>query len=251
MLNRKSVRRALLPAAVHCLMILALLVCFGGTACAQQPQTTAPRTITVMGDAEVRVAPDLAQVSIGIVSEAATAAEARGQNAELAQRVVQAIRGLGVPEADVRTSLFSLEPIRRFDQPERRGEPPIVGYRVTNIVTVRTGDFDLVPRIIDESIRAGANRVEGVVFTLRDDRDASRRALRQAVAEARANARAIASELGVRIVRVHSVQQGGIGFAPPPVLFRSAVAAEGGPATPIQPGQVTVNATVTVAYVIQ
>lgn len=207
------------------------------------------RLLTAMGTAETRVRPDIAEVRLGVETEAPTATEAREENATRASRIVEAIRQLAIPESDITTAVFQIDPVRRFTDGEQRGEPPIVGYRVVNIISVRTTNFDLVSRIIDSGVRAGANRVDGVSFSVRNDTVPREAALRQAVANARRSAETMAKELGVRLSRVQSVQEGGVGIIPPQPLFRGAV--QEAVATPIFPGQLTVNASVTITYVIE
>jgi uncharacterized protein len=208
------------------------------------------RTLTAFGSGEVRVRPDIAEVRVGVETEATTAAGARSENAARAQKVVAAVKALGITEASIQTSMFQIEPVRRSDKPDQVGEPPIVGYRVMNIVSIRTEKLDAVAKIIDESIKAGANRVEGVNFQLKDEDAPRQAALREAAADARRNAQSLADELKVTLVRIQTIQQGSVGVMPPPMLFREAAigaAAE----TPILPGEVTVSASVTAMYVIQ
>lgn len=221
------------------------------TAYAQGTTTQQPNTLTAVGDAEARARPDLAVVRLGVQTEATTAAEAREENAAIVTRVINALRALNIPERQIETATFQIYPIRRFEDEDQRGEPPIVGYRVVNTVSVRTENLNLVPRIIDAAVGAGANTVESVDFRLRDEDAARQNALRQAVDNATENARTMAQALGVRLVRVHQVQQGGVGVMPPPFPVFRGVAAETGTATPIFPGEVTVNATVTLTYIIQ
>jgi len=218
--------------------------------CAQSDTSKTP-FLTAMGDSVINVVPDTAEVRIGIVTEAKTATEARNQNAERAQKVVQGMKALGIPDTAIQTSNFSINPVRRFptNQPQQ-GEPPIVAYDVNNTISVRTEKFDLVPKIIDQSVASGANSVDGVNFTLKNDQDVRLRALGEASEEARRNAQAMASALGVKLLKLQSVQQGGSGVSPLSVMYRSMAAAEGAP-TPIFPGQVSVSASVTVVYTIQ
>ena len=208
------------------------------------------RLLTAFGESEVRVRPDLAEVRLGVETEAPTAAQARQENAVRAGKVVDAIKALGIPERAIQTSVFQIYPVRRSEDREYRGEPPIVGYKVVNVVSVRTEQFDLVPKIIDNSVGAGANRVDSVSFLLQDEAAARQSALQQAVANARANALAMAKALDVELVTVQTVQQGGVGVVRPPMLFR-AQAAEAAAPTPVFPGEVTVNASVTLSYLIR
>lgn len=218
---------------------------------AQVERVEQMRLLTAFGTAEVNIRPDLAIIRLGVETEATTAVEARQLNAERVNRIIQELRRLGIPEQSIETSMFQINPVRRFDNNTNQGVPPIVGYQVLNIVSVRTENMELISRIIDESVRAGANRVEDVTFTLRNQTSASQNALRQAVANARQNAEQMAKELGVKLVRVQSVQQGGGVISPPPVFFRGGVAMEATAPTPIFPGQVTVNSSVTLTYVIE
>ncbi|MHB0914007.1 MAG: SIMPL domain-containing protein [Armatimonadota bacterium] len=214
-------------------------------------QTSELQLLTAVGEAEVRVSPDLAEVSLGVEAEAATAEAAREQAAVTATRIIDAIKRLGIPESAIRTSTFQIFPIRRFPSPDQQtGEPPVVGYQVTNIVSVRTENLAMVSRIIDRGVQAGANRVEGVNFMLRDESAAQTEALSRAIANARANAQTMASSLGVELVRVQTVQQGGLGIVTPSPIFRGA-ALEAATRTPIFPGEVTVSAVVTLTYVIR
>ena len=229
-----------------------LIACMISTqpVCAQN-DTSKMQLLTAMGDSMINIVPDTAEVRIGVVTEAKTATEARNQNAERAQKVVQGMKALGIPDTAIQTSNYSINPVRRYPigQPQQ-GEPPIVAYDVNNIISVRTEKFDLVPKIIDQSVASGANSVDGVNFTLKNDQDVRLRALGQAAEEARRNAQAMASALGVKLIKLQSVQQGGAGVSPSPVMYRSLAAAEAAP-TPIFPGQVSVSASVTVVYMIQ
>ncbi|MDI6828230.1 MAG: SIMPL domain-containing protein, partial [Armatimonadota bacterium] len=179
--------------------------------------------------------------------------KAREENAKKANAVVAVLKALRIPDANIETSVFQIAPVRRFPKDgSQQGQPPIVGYLVTNIVTVRTEKLDLVPKIIDNSIEAGVNEVQGVDFVLKNDAGPKQEALKAAVAKARENARAMADELGLRLLRVQSVQQGGVGVVLPPIFYgRAAAGPAAGTPTPLFPGEVTVNASVTLTYLIR
>lgn len=227
-----------------------LLVALSPRLLGQTANTDQVSGLTVAGNADVRVAPDLADVELGVVTEAPSATDARQQNASRVGKVITAIKALGIPDNMIRTSVFQLEPVRRFANQNQQGEPPIVGYRVSNIVGVRTSNLDLVPRIIDDSIKAGANTVNSVGFMLSDEASARQSALRQAIADAKANASVMAKELGVTLGRVLNATQGGASVQPPVPMYRMASESVSAP-TPILPGEVTVSASVTVTYQIR
>lgn len=231
------------------LLIPVFLMLVGGQVSADVTTQAQPPLLTATGNGEVRVRPDLAQVQLGVETEAKTASDAREQNAAKVTKIIQAIKALGIPDNQIRTSTFQIQPVRRSDQPNIPGTPPIVGYDVTNMVTATTDKFDLVPKIIDDSVAAGANRIDNVSFMLRDDSAARQTALKEAVADAIANAETMARELKIGLASVYSVQQGGVGVVPPSIIYRAMGAAPS--PTPILPGEVTVNASVTLSYIIR
>ena len=237
-------------ATVICVISAIVFIGASNSGYAQVERDEQLRLLTAVGNAEIRVRPDQAEVRLGVETEAPTATQARDQNAALVNKVIAAIKALGISEQNIQTSVFQLTPVRRFPTSDQTGVPPIVAYNATNIVNVRTDNLDLVPRIIDEGIRAGANRVEGVNFALRNENVPQQIALKQAVENATENARAMASQLKVSLVQVQSVRQGGLGVVSPPVFFRAA-APEAGAATPILPGEITVTASATVTYLIR
>jgi len=131
-----------------------------------------------------------------------------------------------------------------------RGEqtPEIVGYRASNAVSVTVLNLQQVGPVIDAGLGAGANQLEGVVFGLQDDTGARRQALTKAAAEARAKADTIAEALGVKILSVHEVIEGGVSIQPYVAAREVMMAARADVATPVSPGEVSVSAGLTVRY---
>jgi hypothetical protein len=221
---------------------------------AQADDRPAPerRTITVTGHGEVTVAPDRAALSVAVETTAPAAADAAKDNARRSTAVSAALQQLTGKDDTLTTTGYSLEP--RYDYPKRgeTSEPRIVGYVARNQVAVETRRIDGVGDLIDAAIRAGANRVESVQFTLSDRTEALRRALQQAGSQARAQADSIAKALGVTLKGVVSATT----TAPPivqPRFMTRAMAAEAAPASPppIEPGEVTVAITLVVTYEIE
>jgi uncharacterized protein YggE len=141
--------------------------------------------------------------------------------------------------ADIKTVSYTLSPNYRY--PREGGEPTLTGYTATNIVRVTLDDLTQVGRAIDAATQAGANRIQSLRFTLRDERAVQARALREAALNARGKAEALASALGLRIVRVLTVVESSPTVYPVrDVAFARAEAAS----TPIEPGTIEVRATV-------
>lgn len=240
--------------AMMLLILPAVTVLWSAAAPAQEfepPAERTPPTLTVTGQGRVSAAPDRAVVRLGAVAQADEAQAAQQQVNQVVQRALDAIRGVGVPDERIRTVGLSLFPV--YSQPEprpQRGqpeEPRIVGYRASNTVEVTLDDLDLVGQVIDAGVGAGANQLEGLSFELRDDIEQRQQALQRAVEEARAKAQTLAEALGVQLAGVYRASEGGIGVYQP--QMRGAMMyARAEMATPVEPGQVEVQASVTVTY---
>jgi uncharacterized protein YggE len=205
-------------------------------------------SLTVTGSGEVQARPDQVAVTLGAVAQEKDASEAQAKVSDIVGRIIGGIRDLGVADEQIATVQLSLTPV--YSQPpERRSRdwrPEITGYRASNSVRVTLDDLSLVGKVIDAGIEAGANNVESLRFQLKDDTAARAQALERAVAQARAKAGAIAKAMDIRLEGVLDVQESS-GYSP--VEYRmQARAAGAGAATPVQPGELTVQATVTVRY---
>lgn len=168
-------------------------------------QQAVRRSVRANGDGSVSVRPDAARVSVSVVKQAATAADAAAQNATTAAAVIAAIRQLLGPNADVRTAFYNLSPI--YSTP-RDGPQQIVGFTATNTIEAVAADPALGGRVIDTAIASGASRVDSVRLFLRDEEPSRAQALRVASQRARSRADAIALGLGVRLGQILNVQEG-------------------------------------------
>jgi uncharacterized protein YggE len=206
--------------------------------------------LSVQGSGQSRVTPDEAVVRLGVTAQAPTARAAQDQVNRTAAAILEAVRKLGVGAEQVQTSELSLGPVYSSGGPEERTEPRIAGYQANNVVSVTLADLDRVGPVIDAGLGAGANRLEGVLFGLRNDAPARAAALADAVAEARNKAEALARAAGVRLVEIVEIVEGGVSVFTPTTMARGRVAMEAMDmaATPVSSGQVSVDASVTVRY---
>lgn len=206
-----------------------------------------PPSITVHGEGTIEVDPDRASVRLGVESQAATAREAQAETNRIAAAILAAVRDLGVPEEAIRTSRLDLFPV--YAPPAERGdEPQVTGYRAANTVTVELADLTRVGPVIDASIAAGANRVDGVEFGLRDTARARAEALAAAVDDAHGKAVAIAAALGVGLGGVLETVEGGVSAPPVPMFERMQASVVQEAPTPVSTGRVRVTASLTVRY---
>lgn len=197
--------------------------------------------IVVSGNGQVKVKPDQATISAGVQTRATTAQEAQSQNNATMQKVVDAIKAQGIADTNIQTSGVSLYP--NYSQGD-----VVTGYTASNNVTVVVDKLDQVGAVLDAATKAGANVEGNVNFSLKNDAEARNQALQAAAADAKSKATALASALGLQITSVQSVSEG-ITSTPIYVPQRVAVAsAAAAPSVPVEPGQMTVSAQVTIVF---
>ncbi len=214
---------------VLCLLLpIAVLVAQGQT----------PGTVQASGSATINVNPDQAQLTVGVVTQGATAQEAGSQNASQTTAMLSALTSVLGNNGKVQTIGYSVSPQYNNKQPAQ-----ITGYMASNTVQVTLYDLSRIGRLIDAANGAGANHVSSLNFGLQNPEPTMEQALSQAAAQARARAAAIASGLGSKTGAVVSAQQGGSVI---PVIGLAGAASP----TPIETGTVAVSATVTVTLAL-
>lgn len=243
-----SIRRALVLGA----MVTTLTGAAAASEASGQELIAGQRTVRASGTGEVRVQPDQATLQFAVETTGATAQEAAQSNADAMDRVIRALVNAGIPRADIRTSGYSLSPIYTVPSRDPQTEPPAIrGYRASNQVSVRSTDLAALGQLIDIGLEAGANRLNGIFFEVRDSAAAEAEALARAVASARRSAETIASALGVRLGAVLDAST----MAEPVRPFFRPAAMESDiqfrAVTPIEPGEQTVTATATVVFAIE
>jgi uncharacterized protein YggE len=209
------------------------------------------RTILVSGSGEVTANPDTAEVTFAIETHARTAADATARNAALAQKISDALKAKLGGKGTVSTSGYSLTP--EYEQHQGiQNQSKITGYSAENSISVQTPAMNVLGELIDAGMGAGANRVNSLVFSLKNDTKARAEALAAASRDAQTQAQALASSLNVKLKLLMTASTEA---APrPQPLQRNmayAMAAGAGPRTPIEPGQITISATVFLTYEIE
>ncbi len=225
--------------AVLAAAALALLLPLSPVAAADGPHAS----ITVTGEGEVTGAPDMATVSIGVTTTAATAAAALAQNSEQVAQVIAGLKSAGIEPRDIQTSGLSLNPM----WPGRSGDTPatITGYQASNTVSVRVRALPGLGELLDQVVGNGANTLNGISFGLADPRPATDEARRRAVADARARAELLAGAAGVELGSILSISESGGGQVPQPMYRREAAMA-----VPVEGGEVGVTAAVTITWAL-
>lgn len=208
--------------------------------------------LTVNAEGRSERAPDLALFNAGVTTQGKTAAAALAANSAAMTRVIAELKRAGIADRDVQTSNLNINPV--YSEPRRLPDgtmeqkaPEIVGYQVSNNVSVRQRKLEDYGKIIDTLVTAGANQVNGPSFMLDKPDGALDAARAEAVKKARARADLYAGAAGLRVVRIVSISESG-GYTPPrPVMYRMD-SAEAAAAPPVAAGEVAMNVSVTVQF---
>jgi len=189
--------------------------------------------LDISATGEATRVPDIAIISAGVVTRAATATGALEQNAARMDRVTAALKRAGIAERDIQTSNISLNPEYRYveNQP-----PKLVGYTASNTLNVRFRDIRSTGKILDALVAEGANQINGPSLTIDKPEEALDEARTKALAVGRARADLYARALGMHVVRLLSVSESGNYAAPPPMPMMMEARAQAAD-TKIIPGE--------------
>jgi hypothetical protein len=156
--------------AVLVVSVTASLLSVAPNADAQEvtPYPSREKTISVTGMATTYAKPDQLNLSFGVETQEKTAKEALDSNSVQMNNIISAIKQSGISESEISTSSFNIYPVYESyeDKLTGRWTQEIVGYGVSNIVTVQTSKLDNAASIIDNAVNSGVNRVDSVYFSL-------------------------------------------------------------------------------------
>ncbi len=204
-----------------------------------------PPSVRVHGESQISVAPDQAELDVGVVTQGPSTEAASAQNTQRVAAVTQSLRAL-LPAADIKTINLSINPNFRYP---KEGAPTIQGYTAENTVRVTVEDLALLRKVIDTATKSGATSVNRLNFTLRteSEKNVRARALGEAAAQAASSAQALAGALKLNLGRILRVEEG------QPVIISPAPQIDLGRAqssdmTPLSPGYIQVHANVNLVY---
>ncbi|WP_028785176.1 SIMPL domain-containing protein [Thalassobacillus devorans] len=201
-----------------------------------------PWTMKVTGTGMVAAAPDQAIIITGVETEDMSLQEAQSSNSAAIQKIIDALTKAGVPESQIQTSEFRINPVYDF----KEGQQIFRGYKVANLLKITLYDMAAIGSIIDTATANGANVVRGVEFSLQHTDVIYNQALAEALQQAEQKAQTIARSLHATLNAIpHSVIESPETSQPSP--FLKATALQAAP-TPIEPGQLMIKADVLVSY---
>ena len=205
-----------------------------------------PGTITVTGKVQAEYVPDIATVTVGVESQAATSVLTRDQNTQAINATIDAITALGIDAADIQTTNLNM-----WTTYNNAGT--IRGYRMSVDLVITVREIDLAGQVIDAAISSGSNSLGGVEYGLSNQAELYQKALEQAVAKAREKADALAAASGKTVSDTQTLTEN--------TRYASAVSMDpdtggGGEgafnyATRVMSGTSTLTAEVTATFLIQ
>lgn len=215
----------------------------------QVPQgapSLAPPSISVSASGEVKVTPDRAYVTVGVMTRGATAASAGAENARKQQAILDTLKRMGFTPQQLTTSGYNVSPDMRYNQ--QTGESTITGYTVRNSVRVEVRQIAQVGPVIDAALKKGSNEIQGVAFFSSQADSARREALREAVALSRADAEVLAQAAGGSLGELLELSTAMNPVRPVMYAEATAMRAKADVATPVEPGEQSIGAFVTARW---
>jgi uncharacterized protein YggE len=208
---------------------------------------TPEHTVTVSGVGQVSVAPDTADVMIGVSVTKPTVKDARAGAATSMTAIIAAVKKIGIADKDIATTNVSLSPV--YDYSSGGSAPRLTGYQFSNTLKVTVRDLAKVAAVIDDSTAAGATTIQGISFRLDDPKTVEAQARQLAMTNARSRADALVQAAGVSIKGVAMISE----VSTSPVTYPSyavGAVAKDAVSTPIQTGTTDITVQVTVSYLI-
>lgn len=231
--------------------IVIVTIALAGCAMAASDTAADEHVIHATGTGNVIGTPDRAQVTFSVQTENIDVRRAQAENALRMARVQDALIAAGIPRDGLKTTGYSIYPV--YEESKEFLSPKIKTYQVTNSLTVTLHNVSKTGEVIDTAVANGINQATSIQFMLSDEQAQVLRteALKEAVSRARSDADTVSAAMGTTITGVRKAEIGG-GYTP--VYFQNYALDRAVPvsaaATPIESGDITVSATVTITYAI-
>lgn len=210
--------------------------------------------LTVTAEGSTTGEPDMALFNAGVTTQGQTASAALAENSTRMTQVVASLKRAGIAERDIQTSNLAINPV--YARPRRLPDgsvedqgQKIIGYQVSNTVSVKQRKLADYGKVIDALVSSGANQVNGPSFMLSKPEASLNTARTAAIQSARDRAQLYAHSAGLRVVGILSINESG-GYAPQPVMYRRMAmeAAMAAPPPPVMGGELEINVNVTVQF---
>ena len=204
------------------------------------------RVMSLTGHGEVRAVPDLAMITMGVFANAPSAGEALAANTASMTKLMAVLKSNGIAAKDIATTNFSVSP--HYDDGQNNIQPPrIVGYDVSNNVTVTVHKLDSMGALLDKAVTSGSNQINGIMFSISDPETAMDEARKNAVKDATRKAKLYVAEMAVTLGKIAAISEGG-GVMQQPVMMRAKSMASDSAPVPISQGEQIISADVNITW---
>lgn len=236
-------------------LFLALALPMAAHAKKHEQPVLEPSKLTLSAQATIRKPADELQLKIGVVTLGTQAEAALAENSAKMQAVTQSLEAAGLTRTEYQTGHFSINPTYT---PYPQNPPPdwkqtINGYEVSNSIIIHTDKIEMAGKFIDIANKAGANSFTDIRFGLHDPRAHWKEALSAATQNAMSDAQTIATSAGVELARVLSITLNSTNVNAPHLnakFVAQAMDSGGNVAPPIEAGEVTITANISIVYEI-
>lgn len=181
----------------------------------------AAETISVNGIGRTTVTPDRFSFTVGVQTQAPAVEDAVEQNNRKIAAVIAALKKAGTKESEIKTSGFYINPQQEYQE---RMPPRVVGYQVSNNVTVTRDTMSDAGKLLQVAVSSGVNQASGLNFTVSDPAKGRDEGMQRAFADARAKAAALAQAAGRTLGRALSISEGGAAYPPPVPIYARGMA---------------------------
>ncbi len=214
-------------------------------------QTTKDTLFRVDGTGKATVVPDTAVIQLGVTQSATKVADAQNKTNQATNKIVEDLKRLGVKEKDIKTTNYSVNPDYNYNSDGSK--PKITGYTVTVNIQAEVKPIDLANKVVDTATADGANMVGNIAFTVNDEtrKELEDQAREEAVKNAKEKAASLAKAAGISLGRIVDVQESGRGYPIPLAYDRQMMSKTpnaGGEPTQLNPGESSIELTVTLSY---
>jgi uncharacterized protein len=229
-------------------ILVAFIVSTSVISPAMSEEARAQRTLSLSGHGEVRTTPDIASISVGVITNSETATAALDANNKNMQAVLDALKAAGIAARDIQTSNLMVSQ-RYENRSDGSSQPQTAGFDASNNVNIVIRDLDVLGKILDQVVNAGANQVNGISFGIEKEEPKLDDARKLAVKEARRKAELYAAASGVVLGKVLTISENAAYQPQSGAVFKAR--AESADSVPIAQGEQVLAVDVNVTWEIK
>lgn len=215
---------------------------------AMSEEAKTQRTLSLSGHGEVRTTPDIASLSVGVITNAQTATDALNASNKAMQAVLDSLNAAGIAARDIQTSNLTVS--QRYDnRSDGNSQPRTAGFDASNNVSIVIRDLGALGKILDQVVNAGANQINGISFGVENEEPKLDDARKLAVKEARRKAQLYATASGVVLGDVLTISENAAYQPQSGAVFKAR--AESADSVPIAQGEQVLAVDVNVTWEIK